>query len=59
MAVIAFPTRDTTTALTVGAFFRRWRGRARLTDQERVNMRAARPRTAIYNASLGGHPYHW
>ncbi|MFJ9367101.1 hypothetical protein ACIRRA_22130 [Nocardia sp. NPDC101769] len=60
MAVIAFPTHDTISpTATVSEFFRRFRTKVRLTDQERAHMQAARPRAALYTASLGGHPYHW
>ncbi|MFI1912685.1 hypothetical protein [Nocardia sp. NPDC020380] len=30
-------------------------GRNTLTEQERANLRATRPRGAVYTASLGGH----
>ncbi|MFI1913967.1 hypothetical protein [Nocardia sp. NPDC020380] len=60
MAVIAFPARDhVSPSVALNGILRRFWTRARLTEQERVNMRAARPRAALYTASLGGHPYHW
>lgn len=60
MAAIAFPARDTVSpSVALSGILRRFRTRVRLTEQERVNMRAARPRAALYTASLGGHPYHW
>ncbi|MFE3191298.1 hypothetical protein ACFXHA_19970 [Nocardia sp. NPDC059240] len=60
MAVIAFPHRDTISMpVSLINLVRRLRTRARLTDQERHYMAAARPRAALYTASLGGHPYHW
>ncbi|MEV4124410.1 hypothetical protein [Nocardia sp. NPDC049707] len=42
MAVIAFPTHDTISlTATVSEFFRRFRAKARLTDQERACTRSS------------------
>ncbi len=52
-------TRIPLTVLSVlGTMTRRAGARHNLTEAERHNLRAARARTAVYTASLGGHPYH-
>ncbi|GAB0105078.1 hypothetical protein JMUB6875_40560 [Nocardia sp. JMUB6875] len=58
MAVIAITPRTGTLTATLSGIARRLTVRARLTDQERHNMQAARSRVAVYTASLGGHPFH-
>ncbi|MFJ9363488.1 hypothetical protein ACIRRA_03580 [Nocardia sp. NPDC101769] len=55
MAVIAFP-RSGHVSLT--ASVRRYITRHRLSEQERHNLHLARGRSAVYTASLGGHPFH-
>ncbi|WP_162958083.1 hypothetical protein [Nocardia yunnanensis] len=60
MATIAFPrVRTQLTVLSVlGDSVRRVRARHELTEQERHNLSLSRSRSAVYTASLGGHPFH-
>ncbi|MEU6585255.1 hypothetical protein [Nocardia sp. NPDC046763] len=59
MAVIAFP-RSGHVSLTASLTdsVRRYVTRHRLSEQERHNLHLARGRSAVYTASLGGHPFH-
>ncbi|WP_040816592.1 hypothetical protein [Nocardia concava] len=58
MAAITLTPRAVSLPATLSAIAHRLHIRARLTDQERHNMAAARSRVAVYTASLGGHPFH-
>lgn len=59
MAVITFPRTTTISPIaSLAEAIRRRLARWQLTDQERRNLQLARSRTAVYTASLGGHPFH-
>ncbi|MFE2958200.1 hypothetical protein [Nocardia tengchongensis] len=55
MAIIAFPRSG---SVSLFESVRRFRARHQLTESERHNLHLARGRSAVYTASLGGHPFH-